>query len=374
MVDFSFFREKKKVLLPVAGVLIFLILLVGGRMFFEKVAESRATVKDGDSVVDFLEDLDNQDDKEKIDDPLTPERVSPLTGLEIDADADVRPVAVMIENHPASRAQMRGLNDAGIVIEALSEGGITRFLAIFDTSVNKKVGPVRSARPYFIDWAEEFGGAFVHAGGSEEALEELKTTSLLDLDEDGDIVYRDFRYLKPHNLFVNLAAVREENFIGNLSETWFDFSDQAPEGVSAKEFSIDFSLPSYFVDYVYDPVAGKYHRLLGGIEHTANGNPVRPTNVIIQFTEYWPIDDEGRLDLKTDGNDVAWYFSGGKMWRGVWKKTDGRTQFFDGFGSQVALQPGQTFIEVLDTTSRVKIAERKSTADIEAETPEENDL
>ncbi|MCF7836240.1 DUF3048 domain-containing protein [Candidatus Gracilibacteria bacterium] len=356
MVDFAFLREKKNILLPIAGVLIFLLLLVGGRLFFEKLAEKQNIPnKNPDLVVDFLENLDSPKTGENAILP-TPDKVSPLTGLKVAADIMLKPVAVMIENHPASRSQMRGLNEAGIVIEALTEGGITRFLVIFDSSERKKVGPVRSARKYFVEWAEEFGGAFVHAGGSEEALGMLEKSNLQNFDEDGDIVYRDFQYLKPHNLFVNLQAVRTEEPEWFLREGWFNFSNEIPsDAISAKQFSIDFSLPSYFVDYVYDSVNGNYKRLLGGEIHTANGDAIRPTNIVIQFTEYFPIDEEGRLELKTKGEDIAWYFSGGKMWQGVWKKIGGKTQFLDGLGNAVKLQPGQTFIEILDSHERVGI-------------------
>jgi hypothetical protein len=357
MVDFSFLSERKKLLFTLAGVLIFLSSLIGGRMYFEYSAKKSNPVENENLVVEFLEDLQNPRNQE-VAIISVPEKVSPLTGLEISEKVEVKPVAIMIENHPASRAQMRGLAEAGIVYEALAEGGITRFLAIFDTSEKKRIGPVRSARPYFVEWAKEFGGAFVHAGGSIEALETLEASTLLDFDEDGEIVYRDFQYLKPHNLFVNLKDLREENFEGNLQGSWFDFSGEiSASAVLAKQFSIDFSLSSYLVDYVYDAETGKYHRLLGGIPHTANGVTIQPTNIIIQFTEYYPIDDEGRLELKTTGEDIAWYFSCGKMWKGVWKKIGNKTQFFDSSGKSVKIHAGQTFIEVLDSTMRVKIPE-----------------
>lgn len=364
--DFSFLRRRKKLLLALAGVLFFLILLFGGRAYFEFFAKKTAPPEDADLTFEIFEELANPT-IEEIGILPSPEKVSPLTGLPISEESEPRAVAVVIENHPASRLQMRGLNEAGIVFEALAEGGITRFLAIFDTSERKRVGPVRSARPYFVEWAGEFGGAFVHAGGSADALAILAKTNLLDFDEDGEIVYRDFRHLKPHNLFVNLGAVRaafEEKSGGGFAESWFNFEGEIPASArTVKQFSIDFSLPSYFVDYIFDAENGSYHRLLGGSEHVSNGDTVRPTNVIIQFTEYWPIDDEGRLDLRTGREDVAWYFSGGKMWKGVWKKVRNRTRFFDNSGQAVKLQPGQTFIEILDSTTRVKIPKLETKTD-----------
>ncbi len=363
MFDLAFFREQKKWQLALAALLFILILLLGGRVFFEFVAgqsdENPPIVrtieeKEEANFAAALANLENLRDEGLALLP-PPAEISPLTGLAIAEKIEPKSVAVVIENHPASRPQLRGLNDAGIVIEALTEGGITRFLAIFDTSELKKVGPVRSARPYFVEWAEEFGGAFVHAGGSEAGLEELAKSKLLDFDEDGEILYRDFKFLTPHNLFANLADVRGEILVNDLPETWFDFSEESPRGETIRKFSLDFSLPSYFVEYIYDPERGNYRRMLAGTEHRTAGGAIRPTNVVIQFTEYFPIDDAGRLELRTTGEGVAWFFAGGKMWRGSWQKSGGRTQFFDSFGKSITLLPGQTFVEILDAVERVEL-------------------
>ncbi|MFH0834617.1 MAG: DUF3048 domain-containing protein [Patescibacteria group bacterium] len=351
MLDFAFLRERKKVLLVLAGVIVFLLTLIGSRLFLQYLAGRDSVGRENYS--------NNLINLPIIENEVLPQvAISPLTGLELIQKTEIKPIAVVIENLPASRPQMRGLNEAGIVIEALAEGGITRFLAVFDTSELKKVGPVRSARPYFVDWAEEFGGALVHAGGSDDALAEIAKTKLVNFDEkeDSDVLFRDFQYLKPHNLFVNLAEARKSITKNNLPEIWFDFSGEIPrDAATVKKFSLDFSLPSYFVEYNYDSTDGKYDRKLGGEIHSAGNIPIRPTNVIIQFTEYFPIDDAGRLQLRTTGEGVAWYFSEGKFWRGVWKKIGGRTQFFDNFSKPVSLNPGQTFIEVLDAKERVSL-------------------
>lgn len=365
--DFSFFRKRKVLWLSIAGALVFLVLsILGGRIYLEYRASLKQPVPVREREIwKAIEELTATAAEQLREPEPEPERVSWLDGQPLPDDVEPSVVSVIIENHPTSRAQMRGLHEASIIIEALTEGGITRFLAIFDTSELKKVGPVRSARPYFVDWAEELGGAFAHAGGSVAALEQLQTSNLLDFDEDGETLYRDFRYLKPHNLFVNLAAVRESldrlRWDNNLAEPWFDFSGEIPAAASpVKEFSLDFSLPSYYVDYVYDPASGDYQRLVGGVEHTSNSDEVRPRNIIVQFTEYWPIDDIGRLDLRTTGEDVAWYFSGGKYWQGTWRKSGGRTHFLGQGGQSVRLQPGQTFIEILDNSTRVKLPQTET--------------
>ena len=363
MLDRDFFREQKKWQIALAAFLFFLILLGGGRLFFEFVAEKsdenrpipRAEVaKEEVNFAAALADLENLRDTGIALLP-PPAEVSPLTGLEITGKIEPKSVAVMIENHPGARPQLRGLDEAGIVFEVLVEGGITRFLAIFDTDENKKVGPVRSARPYFVEWAEEFGGAFVHAGGSKAGLAELAESELLDFDEDGELLFRDFQFLSPHNLFANLGEIREEILVNDLPKTRFDFSEKLPRGGAVRKFSLDFSLPNYFVEYIYDSADGNYRRMLAGAEHRAAGGAIRPVNVVIQFTEYFPIDDAGRLELRTTGEGTAWFFSGGKMWRGSWQKSGGQTRFLDSFGKSVTLLPGQTFVEVLDAVERVEL-------------------
>jgi len=363
MFNLTFFRKQKKWQLALAAFLFILIFLLSGRIFFEFFAdhgeknqsvEQAVRGKENESLAAALVSLENLRD-EGIALLPPPTEVSSLTGLEIEKEARSKSIAVVIENHPGSRPQMRGLDEAGIVIEALVEGGITRFLAIFDSSDNKKIGPVRSARPYFVEWAEEFGGAFVHAGGSNDGIAKLVTSDLLDFDEDSEMLYRDFRYLQPHNLFVNLTGACKKVLTDNLPKSWFNFSEKLPNGETIHQFSIDFSLPNYFVEYVYDLENGNYRRFLAGDEHLTENGVVRPTNIVIQFTEYFPIDDAGRLELKTTGEGVAWFFSGGKMWRGSWRKTNNRTQFFDSFGKSVTLLPGQTFVEILDSIKRIKL-------------------
>jgi hypothetical protein len=136
----------------------------------------------------------------------------------------------------------------------------------------------------------------------------------------------------------------------------FNFGGKTPEtATSIKTISLDFSLPSYLVDYVYDAENQNYQRMIGGIIHTdAKKNKVNPKNIVIQFTNYWVNDEgEGRLDLTTGGFGIAWYFSGGKFWEGSWIKEGNLTEFLNANDEAVSLSPGQTFIEIIDDSSKV---------------------
>lgn len=108
---------------------------------------------------------------------------SELTGLETTVDKAKRPItAVMVENSPEARPQS-GLKDAGVVFEAVAEGGITRFVALYQEAQPDLIGPVRSIRPYFVEWAAGFDAGLAHVGGSELALNMVKSGDYVaDLD------------------------------------------------------------------------------------------------------------------------------------------------------------------------------------------------
>ena len=124
--------------------------------------------------------------------------------------ANLKPVAMVIENHAEARP-LAGLDQASIVYEIVVEGDITRFLAIFDGDFSvKKIGPVRSIRPFFIDLAEEWGAVLLHSGGSPDGLTQVKTSSVFDINEissDGIYFWRDANRTPPHNLYTSSALV-----------------------------------------------------------------------------------------------------------------------------------------------------------------------
>ncbi|MBI2463941.1 DUF3048 domain-containing protein [Candidatus Peregrinibacteria bacterium] len=294
-------------------------------------------------------------------------------------------IAVMIENHPQARVQHEGLSKASIVYEALAEGGITRFLALYSYQNLSWVGPVRSARPYFIDFASEYKAAYVHAGGSNDALTRLYSTKdLLNIEalyweeispeSDTRIAHyfaRDIQYAAPHNLFGSFAGIqsiindkkwnvsldRPHFLFGNVSSSVSgSVSGSSFFSASVSRFDIHFSTPSFEVEYVYDPVSDRYVRYLAGNIHHDSTGDITPRNILVQFTSYYPIDDEGRLEMKTSGSGKAFLFSGGRQYFGVWKKeSDDVTRFYDDSGQQFVLRPGQTWITILNDEKSLEI-------------------
>lgn len=305
----------------------------------------------------------------KTDDTKPITEAAKLDGTQVAPEnANKHPVAVMIENHPDARPQS-GLEQASVVYEAAAEGGITRFMAIFGPNETDHVGPIRSARTYFIDWAEEYNAFYTHAGGSGNGLTKIKTDKVLDLDYNYNPNKAYWRENKPglaseHTLYADTNKLRE---IANNYKKWSkdgDFiawqfkSDLAKEKrPTTGQLTINFSSPSYKVVYDYDQSTNTYKRTMAGLAHkdANSGHQLTPKNIVIQKVNRAEVDSLGKsVGQITDvGTGDAWIFLDGKVIEGSWSKKEAkrRTLFYDAEGAEVKFNPGQTFIEIVSGTS-----------------------
>jgi len=132
--------------------------------------------------------------------PAAQKYYSPLTGEQVADEAATKQVvtAIMIENSPDARPQS-GIKDAGVVYEAIAEGGITRFLTLHQQDKPQLVGPVRSLRIYFLDWLAPYNASVAHVGGSADALAEVRNGSYRDIDQffNADSYWRSVRSQRP---------------------------------------------------------------------------------------------------------------------------------------------------------------------------------
>ncbi len=203
------------------------------------------------------------------------------------------PVAVIIENYLDSRPQS-GLLEASVVIEAEAEGYITRFLAIYgDISNIKEIGPVRSARPYFMDWASELSALFIHVGGSPEALAKINKENIFNLNEfyQGEFFWRDKKKEAPHNVYISGENInkyldsRERDKINFFS---WKFKDNSPfiERPAEGEITINFLLAEHVVKWKYGREANNYLRYNGGSIHKdRQDREIKAKNIIIQYVK-----------------------------------------------------------------------------------------
>lgn len=275
------------------------------------------------------------------------------------------PVAIMVENLSIVRPQS-GLTEAGVVYETLTEGGITRFLAIYAGQTPGEIGPVRSARPYFIDWTLEYGALYVHAGGSPQSLADISTYNVFDLNQFYNSQYfwrkPDLPLASEHTLFTSgelmQYALRDEEASEVSSFRAWEFKDDAalsdrPE--EEKMIIIDYSSLSYKVEYAYDRDTNTYVRSQGGQEHTdLNGAQIQPKNVVVQKVITRRVDDE-RLGMEVVGEGEAIIFHDGSAVVGTWSKEskEDRTLFYDVEGNEIAFNAGQTWVEVVPTDRNI---------------------
>ncbi len=288
---------------------------------------------------------------------------SQLNGVMIDKEiAKTRPFAMMIENHPDSRPQS-GLVDADVVYEALAEGGISRFLAIFQSKLSSEIGPVRSARTYYVDWAAEYEAIYGHAGGDEMGLRRVLEHGLRDLNGiaiGSRFFWRDDSRVAPHNLYTSneklSLAKRDEvddwgndEYPNNSIGHW-----KYEEGENSTEdqtITVNYSSDSYRVDWEYDKENNIYKRKLAGSEHKdkKTNEQIVASTVIVEKADT-NLRDAQHLDIKTIGSGDGYLFKNGKTYEIRWEK-DGaadRTRFFKKDSTEeITLVPGKIWIHVL---------------------------
>ncbi|TAK03935.1 DUF3048 domain-containing protein [Patescibacteria group bacterium] len=276
--------------------------------------------------------------------------------------------AVMVD-HSVDAWPQSGVNKAFLVIEAPVEAGIPRLEAFFAAGTDVgKIGPVRSARPYFVDWAQELDALYAHVGGSDAALELIGRTGVFDLNEfgNGAAYWRSADRFAPHNAYTSserlAAAAKKAEDLGKaptlLYGTWaFKDIEPEPEGAGA---TVDFGATSYKADWTYDPKTGTYARRQGGLPYQMqDGSPVAAANVAIVITQMKVVDAVGRREVKTVGEGSAMVLQDGKAVKGTWKKPSAteRIRFFDENGAEMEMNAGLTWIEVVPDAEMVSIHE-----------------
>lgn len=300
-----------------------------------------------------------------------PRYQSTLDGTAVESESDRYPnvVAVMIDNHPDARPQI-GLSMARVVYEAPVEGGFTRFMALFTAGDDiAKVGPVRSARPYFINWAGEYAASYWHSGGSPTALATLASTTLVyDVNEFrwGRYFWRDTSLVRPHNLFTNSTewqAWANDYAPSSTSpsswESWkFSYApaDFVGLGEPATNVKIPYA-PDYAVAWQFNTSTTHWERYENDqLKIDANQAITQASTVIIQFVNVTTIDSAGRKSIVTAGSGEARVFTAGRIIKGTWTKTgSGRTKFLDALGSTIPFVPGPVWVEVVPSNLKLEI-------------------
>jgi hypothetical protein len=315
---------------------------------------------------------------------------APLTGRMVRPDVASRKViAVMIDDHPDARPQS-GFSSAAVVWHAPAEGGVPRYMLWFQDRIPESVGPVRSARYYFIGWAAEWNAVYGHVGGSPQALQTLRE------DGNGELVYNadEFRWggtyywrttdrFAPHNVYTDGKALRRMakaiNAVdGPAPEPAWTFRKarpvrQRPEGTTIR---VKYSYNT--VTYEYDRIANDYPRSVSGEgEQYDRGTDQRvaPRNVVVMMVRFGLLDDgsnKSRQEADFIGEGTVWVSTNGITVKGTWRKDSltGPTRFYDKNGKPIPLTPGQTFIQVMPVGSDVDFVKGTKVPAIDQKGPE----
>lgn len=294
-----------------------------------------------------------------------PKTTSPsrLTGVEISNKLNKRHVtSIQIENSPDARPQS-GLYDAGVVFEAIAEGGITRFNALFLETRPDYLGPIRSVRPYYVDLMLPFDPSFVHAGGSGAGLAKVKRLHVKDIDHgaNADAFQRISSRYAPHNLYSSMNALdkvsKRRGYNKSTFESWPRERREMPaDKITAGKINFYISGPLYDVQYNYDKKSNSYARMMAGRPHMDEKakKQIKPKVVIALIMDYH---QNGIYSVyKTTGSGTMFVFQNGEVIKGKWKKSGPKKpfKFVAKDGEAIRLNPGQTWVTLLKNTGEVK--------------------
>ena len=310
---------------------------------------------------------------EKNETPADEIYYSRLTGKEV-TNKDIPTQAatcIMIENSPEARPQS-GLNEAGVIYEAIAEGGITRFLAIFQEAKPNYIGPVRSVRLTFVEMAKPYHCSIAHVGGSDNALRLIRNnSSFRDIDQfyNAKAYWRIRSRYSPHNVYTRFSMLDELNYSkGYRTSEFSGFArvkpDTKPEELAQKANKITISMSSnlYSPVYNYDANSNKYLRsyVQGGAHYSQYEDSTKVQNapdvvIAMKVTAVSRTGEEAYADYTTTGTGDAVIFQNGGVIQGRWQRADkdSELKFVDTSGNDIQLGRGQTWITLYPSSGKV---------------------
>src|SRR4051794_1084512 len=287
---------------------------------------------------------------------------APLTGLPDPSGASLgRPaLSVKVENTIFSRPQA-GIEEADVLYEEVVESGITRFVAMFNSTVPAVIGPVRSVRAEDPDIVWPVGGIFAYSGGAPVNVETINAAPVHAVDEDGagaamqrnqpDQPTRD----APHNLYGLGQPLFDLGGDPKPPPALFEYLAAGAPGVTGDgvlNFHVGFDL-GYDPTWTWNATSGTWDRSIDGNPSLVTGSGhISPANVVVQFTTY-----TGEGEAQTVGEGEVWVFTDGVLRKGTWKRPDKAqpAKYVDAAGNPILLRPGCTWVEMLPVGAAVDV-------------------
>jgi hypothetical protein len=389
----------KKILILLCVIVLIITAGVTYFVFSKQSASSQGEAAGNGSNPSNLGKVTNDYDALTFDPNLPKTETCPLTGVKYGKDQEEwwsthAPLGVMIENEIDARPQS-GINSADVTYETLAEGGITRTLNIFYCQDAGIIGPVRSARTYFLDWVSEYGNSplYAHVGGANtpgpaDALGQISTygwDGYNDMNQFAigfPVYYRDetrqgHQVATEHTMYsvtTKLWGVAKTRGLTNVDKNgtaWdtnfvpYKFTQTTPasERPASQVISIPWSGPDYAVKWTYNPKDNLYYRDNGGVPHIDRDThkQLTTTNIIILFQTQQNADDgyenNEHLLYGTTGTGDAMIFQDGKESKATWQKTSrtARTILTDSSGNDVEFTPGKLWFEILGVGAEVDV-------------------
>lgn len=342
----------KKFAIFIIIILITVALAIGGAYIYNNYFE------------DLSETTNNVKEKNTLDEIVVEEKkIKTFAGND-------RPIAVMIDNHKDALPHA-GLSDAYMVYEIIVEGGETRLMALFKGAKLEKIGPVRSSRHYFLDYALENDAIYVHFGWSPQAQKDIKSLGVNNINgiADDDAFWRVKDKQAPHNAMTSTERIlnvakskgyRTTSDVDSVLKYSIDEVNLESDSTAqvADKITIPFS-PSNSVKWEYDKDKKEYIRYTKGTKEIEldTKESVTAKNIIIEFESNSTIkgDDSGRQNVNTLGNHEGYYITNGKAIKINCAKSarKSKTEYTDMNGNAISVNDGNTFMQICPINAKV---------------------
>ncbi len=314
------------------------------------------------------------EEKEPVVETPKPQETVPAeiqTFLDSYVNTSERPVAVMIDNDDKNARPHAGLNEAYLIYEMVVEGGATRFMALYRGTDTEKLGPVRSSRHYFLDYALEHDAIYTHFGWSPRAERDIPALGVNNINgvtgADAAIYWREEKYKGDwHSAYTSIQKIRDHaTKKGYKAETQdagsIKFADHyielAPEK-PANTLSLNYS-GRYRTGYTYNAETGLYEKSIDGAPHVMqSGEVLAVKNIIVQFVTDTDLGDgSARRNITTTGSGKGYYITGGAYEEITWSKSSrsGDTVYKRADGSELLVSPGKTIVNLFNPASTITI-------------------
>lgn len=282
-----------------------------------------------------------------------------------------RPIAVMIDNQEGAWPQA-GLNKAYLVYEIVAEGGITRLMALFKGQDIDKIGPIRSSRHYYLDYALENDAIYVHYGWSPQAESDIKSLGVNNINgisESSSSFWREKGKNSPHNVLTSTEKIlqiakRKGYKTTSDKESVLNYTTndvKLKEGMDATSVTIPHSTYQK-VEYKYNEETGRYTRYARNKLQTEweTDEEVTTKNIIIAFCDNYTLEDtenKGRQGLYNIGEFKGYYITNGKAIEinCIKSARTSQTVYKDLNGNEIEVNDGNTFIHICPKNANVKI-------------------